>query len=451
MNYRTPLGMLLAVVATSPVTAADVKRPNIVYIMADDSGIDTYGCYGSDRFKNMTPNIDALAASGARFERCYTTPLCGPTRCLLITGRYGFRTGGMTNASAANPASKDEPSLAAVLKTAGYATGMAGKWRQMSEMPSDWGFDEYVTDRTASGWFWQTEYIKNGEPVRSDKPIYYPDAASDFAVDFFRRHRDEPFFFYLSEHLIHSPILKTPDSKPGATATELYDDNVRYLDKTVGKIVGELEKLGLRENTVILFSADNGTSRVGYLDEHDPKKDVGTIGGRHVNGLKGTLTEGGTRVPLIASWQGTLKPGTVPSDLIDHSDLLPTFAELAGAKLPEGVKFDGRSFAPQLRGETGKPREWIFIQLGNGWFARNDGWKLNQAGALFSMKDAPFVEELVAPDAKDPAAEKARHELQAVLDELNPSGGKVEPPGGKKPKPGRKAKRKANRTAPNDA
>lgn len=435
------LGLLL--IAAAP--AAETGRPNIVFIFADDCGIDSFGCYGSDRFKGLSPNIDALAQSGTRFDRCYSTPLCGPSRCLIMTGRYGFRTGGMSNQTAQRPSFKDEPALAAILAKAGYATGMAGKWRQMSDSPGDWGFQEYITDPTASGWFWQQNYTKNGQEVMTEKKIYYPDVCSDFAVDFFNRHRDKPFYFYLSEHLIHGPILKTPDSKPDASPAQLYEDNLVYLDKTVGKIVKALDDLGLREKTMILFTTDNGTSRVGYSEEHDPKKDVGSIGGRHVNGAKGSLTEGGSRVPLIANWKGTLPGGGQRNDLIDFSDLLPTFADLAGAKLPEDVKFDGRSFAPQLRGEKGQPREWIFVQLGKGWYARNDGWKLNQAGELFSMKDAPFVEAPVAADSTDADAVAGRKALQAVLDELNPAGGKIEPEA--KPKAKTNTAKKAARKA----
>ena len=423
------LGLSTCSIAAEPV-ASKPARPNIVFIVCDDAGIDSFGCYGSDRFKNLSPNIDALAASGTRFDRCYATPLCGPSRCLLMTGRYGFRTGGMSNQTASRPSFKDEPSMANILQQAGYVTGMAGKWRQVSDSPGDWGFREYITDPTASGWFWEDKYTQNGEQISlgKGKKAYYPDIASDFAVDFFSRHRDEPFYFYLSEHLIHGPILRTPDSKPNATPAQLYDDNLKYLDKTVGKIVAALEKLGLRERTLILFSADNGTSTVGYTAEHDPAQITGSIGGRRMHGRKGALLEGGSRVPLIASWKGTLPAGGVRNDLIDFSALLPTFADLAGAKLPEGVKFDGHSFAPQLRGEPGNPRDWIFVQLGRGWYARNDGWKLNQKGELFSLKDAPFAEIPVAADTTDAAAIAARKQLEGVLAELNPAGGHVEPP-----------------------
>ncbi|HEX3871467.1 MAG TPA: sulfatase-like hydrolase/transferase, partial [Pirellulales bacterium] len=271
---------------------------------------------------------------------------------------------------------------------------------------------------------------------------------SDFAVDFFRKHKDEPFYFYLSEHLIHGPILRTPDSKKDDDDRQLYDDNIAYLDKTVGKIVAALDKLGLRENTVIVFSTDNGTSRIGYLPEYDPDKMTGKIGGRAVDGMKGQLREGGSRVPLVASWKGTMPEGRVSNDLIDFSDLLPTYAELAGAKLPKGVTFDGHSFAPQLRGEKGTPREWVFVQLGDGWYARNDKWKLNESGELYSMADAPFVEAPVAADTTDPAVQAAREELQAVLDKLSPEKGKVGTNEKKKDKPKRKdrPKKKAAKT-----
>lgn len=398
--------------------APAANRPNILLILADDYGIDGVGCYGSDRFKGKTPHIDALAASGIRFERCYSTPLCGPTRCLIQTGRYAFRTGGLTNQSAGQPTSAQEPSIAKILKSAGYATGMAGKWRQMGETPRDWGYDEYLTDPTAGGYFWKTSYTQNGKIVQKDTEIYYPDVAHAFAIDFIRRHREAPFFFYYPSHLVHGPILRTPDTKPEAAAdpSALYADNVAYLDKQVGELVSEVEKLGLREKTVILFTGDNGTARLS-----------GTIGGRQVNGAKGSMFEGGVRVPLIASWKGAAPEGRAIRDLVDFSDFVPTFAELAGAKMPEGFVFDGRSFAPQLRGQSGNPREWVFVQLGRNWYARDDGWKLNQSGELFDLKDAPFVEKLVAPDAQDPKANEARQRLTGVLAQLNPAGGKTAP------------------------
>jgi arylsulfatase A len=445
MKSLSLAGAALAMVAGSGVQAADAPaRPNIIVILADDIGIDGIGCYGSDRFKDTTPHLDSLARSGLRFERCYSTPLCGPTRCLIMTGRYGFRTGGLTNQTAGNAKFQNEPSLAKILQQAGYVTGMAGKWRQMSDSPGDWGFDEYVTDPTASGYYWEKSYTKNGEPIQKDEEFYYPDVQREFAIDFIQRHRAEPFFFYYSMHLVHGPILRTPDSKPETAALKeappkagqakgpLYDDNVAYMDKQVGQLVAELDRLGLRERTIVLFSADNGTPGVS-----------GTIGGRQVHGVKGSLQEGGSRVALIANWKGVTPAGVVLPDLTDFSDLLPTFADLAGAKLPEDITFDGTSFAPQLRGEKGDPREWVFVQLGARWYVRNDGWKLTESGELFNMKDSPFVEQTTPVDSKDPDAQAARDRLQAVLAQLNPATGKILPPGAETPKQAKKKKKRA--------
>jgi len=418
----------LEAAAAAPASAA---RPNIIFILADDYGIDGVGCYGSDRFK--TPNIDALARTGLRFETCYSAPLCGPTRCEFITGRYAFRTGGLTNQSAGEPASRDEPSIARVLKQAGYATCEAGKWRQMGETPADWGFDEYLTDPTASGWYWQKSYTKNGKEVQLDEAVYYPDVTHEFAVDFITRHRDGPFFLYYPMHLVHGPILRTPDSRSD-DKTAFYADDVAYMDKLVGKLVAELDRLNLREKTLILFSGDNGTAGRS-----------GTIGGREVHGAKGSMWEGGARVPLVANWKGTAPEGKVPADLVDFSDFFATFADVAGAKLPEGVTFDGHSFAPQLKGEAGSPRPWIFVQLGQAWYVREPLWKLNEKGELYDMKDAPFEERLVSADAEDAEATAARKRLQAALDTLNPAAGKTAPPGAGKGGQGgaKKAARKA--------
>jgi arylsulfatase A len=317
--------------------------------------------------------------------------------------------------------SKDEYPVARILKEAGYDSASAGKWRQVGETPAEWGFDEYVTDNTAGGWYWQKKYTKNGQLIETQQEIYAPDVYHDFALDFVRRHgpngaaAGKPFFLYYPSHLVHGPILRTPDSKPGETdVAALYNDNVAYLDKQVGSLVGEIDRLGLRENTLILFLGDNGT--VGQPN---------SIGGRKINGVKGTMLEGGARVPWIVNWKGVTPAGRVLNDLVDLSDLLPTFVEAAGAKLPTGVRYDGRSFLPQVRGQKGNPREWIYVQLGRKWYVRDDGWKLNEAGELFDMKDSPFVEQPVPADSQDEAAVAARKRLQSVLAQLDPAGGKT--------------------------
>ena len=401
-----------------PATAPG--KPNLVFILADDLGLDGVSCYGAD--KRKTPNVDALAASGTRFQTAYAMPLCGPSRCCLMTGRYGFRTGGLTNQSwvgdGPGAKSKDEISIAKLLKQNGYATCQSGKWRQMGEEPGDWGFDEYLTDPTAGGWYWQKFVNKNGVETPTDGK-YGPDIAQDFALDFVRRNKEKPFFLYYAMHLVHGPIQRTPDSKPGDR--DFYDDNIAYMDKQVGALMAELDKLGLRKNTVVIFAGDNG-STLSY---------PAPIGGRMINGKKGSMLEGGSRVPFIASWPGSTPSGKVSQDIISFADPYATFAELAGAKLPDGVKLDSRSFAPQLRGEKGTPRELAFVQLGSKWFAREAGFKMNEAAELFDMSDAPFVEKLVAPADDTPASKAARERLATTLAELNPAAGKTDVGGGK--------------------
>jgi arylsulfatase A len=417
---RTLLTLCAALLAAGSVfAAAPASRPNIIFILADDLGLDGVSCYGADVRK--TPHIDKLAASGVRFETCYASPLCGPTRCLLNTGRYAFRTGGITNQSwrpgGPGPKAADERPVARLLKEAGYATGMAGKWRQVGETPRDWGYDEYTTDPTAGGWYWQTTHQQHTGEKTFPEGTYAPDVVHQFAVDFMQRHKDQPFFFYYSMHSVHGPILRTSDSAKDTTDIEkLYNDNIAYMDKQVGAVVAELERLGLRQKTLILFSGDNGTAL------NFPT----TIGGRMINGKKGTMLEGGSREPFIMSWPGVTPAGKVSPDIISFADMLPTFVELAGAKLPAGFKYDGVSIAPQLRGQPGTPRSYAYVQLGANWFVRERGWKMNQRGELFDMSDAPFVEKPVAASADTAESKAARQRLTAILAELNPAGGKTD-------------------------
>jgi arylsulfatase A len=160
---------------------------------------------------------------------------------------------------------------------------------------------------------------------------------------------------------------------------------------------------------------DNGTG--------SGQADRSTIGGKPLSGSKGTMQEGGGLVPMIANWPGTIAPGAVNANLIDSTDFLPTFAELSGGQLPVDRVFDGRSFLPQLRGQAGPPRPWIFNQLASMWYVREADWKLNQAGELFDMRQAPFLETLVPTDSPDPLASAARTRLVGALAQLNPGGG----------------------------
>jgi arylsulfatase A len=405
--------------------AAPSAKPNIIFILTDDVGTGNVSCYGADNYK--TPNIDALAKNGVRFSHCYSMPQCSPSRCVAITGRYPFRTGLIKN-NTVTVDPKKEVSIATVMKKAGYVTGSVGKWH-ISYSPAEWGFDENLVF-PGSGLYWratkaQSKYYHiNGEKKDLKEGEYLPDLMHDLLVTFINKHKDQPFFVYYPMAHIHGTIVRTPESKPGADEAQLYTDNIVYMDKLVGKLMAELDRLRLREKTLVVFSGDNGTSG-------DYAKKA-TVSGRHILGHKLSLDEGGSRVPLIANWSGVTPAGKVLNDLVDFSDFFTTFADLGGAKLPESLKLDGHSFAPQLRGEVGTPRDWIYVQLGTHWYVRNQGFKLTEGGEFFDMSDAPFAEKPTTNES-----EKAK--LQAILTQLNPASGT---PTGDDSKSGKRGKKK---------
>ncbi|MHB9028871.1 MAG: sulfatase-like hydrolase/transferase [Candidatus Latescibacterota bacterium] len=392
----------------APERKNDGAKPNIIFILSDDVGLSEISSCGGDHYR--TPRIDKLAETGIRFEYSYAMPLCGPSRCVALTGRYPFRTGLNSNQSQNAIHPDREVMIPAVLKKAGYVTGHSGKWGQMNFGPGEWGFDEYLV-YPGSGRYWRGQtgaYTQNGKQVDLPEGTYLPDRMHDFVVDFITRHRDRPFFLHYCLSHMHGPIVPTPDSQPDSK--DFYADNVAYMDKLVGKLVSALDSLKLRENTLIVFTGDNGTARFGV--------DRSTLnGGKRIHGQKGSMLEGGSRVPLIVSWQGATPAGKVNHDLIDFSDFFPTFAELGGAKLPEGIPIDGVSFASQIRGGNGTPREWVYVELNGKSYVRNAGWKLTNSGELFDMKNAPFDEIPVPTDTTDPQAIAGRKFLQKILDE----------------------------------
>jgi arylsulfatase A len=416
------LAGLLTLCGTASFTAQAAPntpaKPNIIFILGDDLGIGEVSCYGANNYQ--TPNIDKLARDGMRFTHAYTPSLCGPSRATIMTGRYLFRTGATNQDATGRFTPVDETMMPKILKQAGYATAVVGKWGQLPQEPGDFGFDESLKFK-GSGVYWNTQdkgktYLVNGKETPLRDKEYLPDVMHNFVTDFLSRHQKDPFYLYYSMSHIHSEILPTPDSKPDSK--NLYADNVTYMDKLVGKLIAELERLKLRENTLIVFFGDNGTAG-GHADK-------ALVNGRRLIGAKGSMLEGGSLEPLIVNWPGITPAGKVNDDMVDSSDFVPTFAELAGAPLPTKKPIDGRSFLPQIRGEKGQPREWVFLQLAKKWYTREAKWKLTQSGELFDMTGAPWEEKLVPADTKDPEAMAARRRLQAALDQLNPAGGFVD-------------------------
>ena len=414
--------------------AAD--KPNIIYILADDLGIGNVSCYGSDKYK--TNNIDKLASGGTRFTQAFTAALCGPSRALIMTGRYAFRNGS-TNQDACMKMPIAELRLAQTFKAAGYATSAIGKWGQLPGEPNEAGFDDYLRFN-GSGFYWNKNkskggaYRANGKELKLGEKEYMPDLMHNQAVSFIKKNQTKPFFLYYSMVHVHGDIQPTPDS--AADSKDLYSDNILYMDKLVGKLVAELDTLKLRENTLIIFMGDNGTAK--------GQDKLSTIGGRNVSGVKGSMLECGGLVPMIANWPGKTPAGKVSANLVDSTDFLPTFADLIGTKLPENVIFDGNSLAPQLRGEEGKKRQFVYNQLASMWYVRNAGWKLNQLGELYDMSGAPFTEKLVTVDNQDTNAKAARTTLASALAQLNPAGGILDTGDGT----GRHASKAAKKPAP---
>src|SRR5688572_10946904 len=354
--------LLLLGVSTAAAADAPRGRTNVVLIMADDLGYECIGANGGTSY--ATPVLDKLAAGGVRFEHCYVQPLCTPTRVQLMTGLSNVRN--YTKFGEMDP---DLTTFAHLFKKAGYVTCVAGKWQlgRDPELPKRFGFDEHC--------LWQhtrrpPRYANPGLEINGQEKDYTngeygPDLVNAYALDFVTRMKDKPFFLYYPMILTHGPYQPTPDSKswdPKAVGEnvnrkpEHFGDMVAYMDKLVGRLVARLDELGIRENTLVIFLGDNGT---GFNTRS-------MMGERVVIGGKGTTTAAGMHVPLIASWPGKAAAGKICGDLVSSTDFLPTMCEAAGVDVPAELKIDGRSFLPQLRGEKGNPREWIYC-----WYSRH--------------------------------------------------------------------------------
>ncbi|MCP3962455.1 MAG: sulfatase-like hydrolase/transferase [bacterium] len=366
---------------------APVRPPNVVLIMADDMGVEALGCYGGTSYE--TPFLDRLAATGVRFGHCYSQPVCTPSRIKIMTGRYNHR-----NYAGFGKLDENEVTFGNVLRQAGYATGIGGKWQLGAdrELISQFGFDEYCLwwlENKSPRYGNVGELIRNGEVLPGGKGEYGPDVISGFLIDFIEQHRERPFFCYYPMLLPHDPFEATPRSAPEAEdRAALFGDMVVYLDEIVGRIVAKLDEAGLRDDTLILFTSDNGTS---------PKITSSTTSGE-VRGGKYRMTDTGTHVPLIANWRGFSPPGAVCDDLVDFSDFLPTLAEATGAEPPADRVIDGRSFLPQVRGQAGKPREWVFCHYPRRRddpektraYIRDKRWKLYDNGKMYDLSVDPL-------------------------------------------------------------
>ncbi len=340
--------------------------PNIVLVMVDDLGPEWISSYGGEGIE--TPNIDKLASGGMLFRNAYSMPQCTPTRVTLLTGQYPFRHGWTNHWDVPrwgagchfDPA--HNVSFARLLRKAGYATAVAGKWqindfRVQPRALFEHGFDEWSVWTGGEGdnpvsneRYWNPYVFTDKRTSRTYEGQFGPDLYNDFLVDFVRRNRDRPMLLYYPMTLTHGPLVRTPHEPFAESALEKHKAMVRYTDYLVGRLVKALDDAGVRDNTVVIFTTDNGTAR-GIR---------GRLNGRLVAGGKGRLTENGPRQPFIVNGPGLVPAGVETDALTDFSDLLPTFCELAGADLPAGVDLDGKSIARVILGEEqDSPRDWI--------------------------------------------------------------------------------------------
>lgn len=363
--------LFVALFMLSSSTQVKRTQPNVILIMADDMGYECLGAYGSTSYH--TPNIDKMASEGILFSNCVSQPLCTPSRVKIMTGRYNYR-----NYDYFGHLSLSEYTFGNLMQEAGYETCIAGKWQlnglAYKDSIEDWndntrphkfGFEEYclwqLTKTGREGERYADPLIEqNGKVLERNRDEYGPDIFSDFVLDFIERKKDKPFFVYYPMVLVHDPFVPTPDSREWENPELRYKkdaayfkDMVAYADKIIGRIIQKLEELNLDENTLVIFTGDNGTNI--SIRSH--------IGEELIVGGKGKTTDAGTHVPLVVRWPAQIKEKLVFNELIEFSDFFPTLAELTETD----IESDGKSFYPLLTGDTYQPRKTAFVHYDPRW------------------------------------------------------------------------------------
>lgn len=350
-------------------------KPNIIFILIDDLGKEWISSYGAENIR--TPNIDALAAAGTKFNNVYCMPQCTPSRVTFLTGQYPYRHGWVNHWDVprwGGGAHFDEslnPSVGLELKKAGYMTCIAGKWqiddfRVEPKSLTNNGFDAYCmwtgyeTGIPASAERYQDPYLFTSDGSQTYQDQFGPDVFNEFIKSFITTYRDSSFFVYYPMVLTHTPFVNTPNSK-AENDLDRHKAMVDYTDKMVGKIVSLIDALEIRDNTLIILTTDNGTSR----------QISGLRNGKMVKGAKSQLSEAGVCVPFIASWPNQLKSNAISEALIDFSDLYPTLIDLANSEVGSSSQvIDGKSFKKVLTdNQPHSDRSWI-MSMGGGNYAR---------------------------------------------------------------------------------
>ena len=411
------------------IALAQAKQMNVILIMADDLGYECLSSYGGESYK--TPHLDRLSAGGMTFLNAHSQPICTPSRVQIMTGKYNVK-----NYKKFAYLDPNEKTFAHYFKDAGYKTCMVGKWQLAGgiDAPYHFGFDEYSLWRIMKNDN-QSRYpnpgiVENGEFKNYQNGEYGPDRMNQFALKFIEDNKDKAFMLYYSMLLVHNPFEPTPDSEDwdpeaigldnlkggfkGKDNAKYFSDMMSYMDKQVGRLVATLERLGLRENTLIIFTGDNGTTRgITSLCQ-----------GNEIQGGKGLTSDAGTHVPLIVNGPSYVLKGVKNSNFVDFSDILPTICEATEISIPteELDDLDGLSFLPQLKGQKSQVREWVYCWYQKRTdaskviqFVMNKDYKLYASGTFFNLQKDILEKNRLKYDKLSPEVKKIRQQLKQVL------------------------------------
>lgn len=432
------LSLLLFIPAAGFAAEAKTRKPNIIFIMADDLGYGDLGCYGQKQIK--TPNIDRLAAEGMRFTNCYAgSTVCAPSRCVLMTGLHTghcfIRGNGKDNLR------PSDVTVAKLLKGAGYTTGLCGKWGLGHEgstgLPTRQGFDYFYgyLDQHHAHNYYPSFLIRNGKRVKlrnvvpgegkwgqgvaTKKIDYSHDLIAEEALAFIDRSKDKTFFLYLALTIPHA------NNEAGRRGMEVpsygqYADKdwpepqkgiaamISLMDRDIGRLMARLKQHGIDDDTIVMFTSDNGPHREGgnnpeFFDSNGP-----------LRGIKRAMYDGGIRVPMIVRWPGHVKAGTTTDHVCAAVDLMPTAAALAGVKPPKNI--DGLSYLPALLGKQQPQHEFLYWEFYEGGFkqsVRMGPWKGVRRGfgplELYNVNDEIGERSNVAPQHPEVVAKIKSH------------------------------------------
>ena len=414
---------IVALLITQAIVAA---QPNILFILADDVGSEVLESYGGQSYS--TPRLNTLAKQGLQFSHAYTMPACHATRTTLLSGQYWVRMGRPEWGT--YPPEAENHTIAHVLKRAGYATAVAGKWQlamlgEDPKHPHRLGFDQY----SLFGWhegprYYQPHIRQNGTLLDDVSERYGPDVYCDFLIDFISSQRTQPFFALYSMALCHDvtddlehPVPVGPNGR-----YQSFPEMVAAMDERVGKIINAVDAIGQRDNTLVVFFTDNGSparSIIGVRGEELIRRPVvSRRDGEEIPGGKTQLTDAGTRVPLIVRWSGKVAAGETTEQLVDVSDFLPTLAEIAGAPLPQNVQIDGQSFAGHLLGEARSGRQWVYAEHKLAGFVKNRRWKLFDDRRFFDLVNDPIENQPLEVESLSSNALAEYRQLQQAIDSV---------------------------------